>query len=256
MELDYVTNLPLILRYDEYIGERLQSHDSLLVCFLDCTGLTEWNDHYGWSEGDRLLLAFANQFTNMLDPSSEIVRLRGDMFIVSGLTTSKDEPVKKAEAIHTLANQLMLKESDGDVGFRLIWQIFTFSKFDEIKEDCKILNQALKNHQGQTVITVTPKQKAEVQQQQKEIIEAGKQLGWKIEHAKCYAVALARWIAAGRPTRSDKEVAEIVAICEACNKYKADEGRCGVCGCKIHSPGIAILSKARLATERCPRDKW
>lgn len=89
-----------------------------------------------------------------------------------------------------------------------------------------------------------------------EVAEAGKQLGWKPEHATRYLRALIRWIAAGRPTRDDEEVTEAVAICEACNHYRATKGRCGVCGCAIHTPGMVILSKARLATERCPKDKW
>ena len=103
---------------------------------------------------------------------------------------------------------------------------------------------------------LTPEQKAEAERQQKEAAEAGAKLGWTPAMAMRYARALTRWIAAGRPQRTDEEVEEIVKICEGCNKYKADEGRCKVCGCKVHTPGIPILSKARLATERCPKDKW
>lgn len=102
----------------------------------------------------------------------------------------------------------------------------------------------------------TPEQKAEAERQQRQANEAGKALGWRPEHAIKYARALTRWIAAGRPTRDDEEVAEIVAVCETCDKYKADKSRCSVCGCKVHTPGITILSKAKLGTERCHKDKW
>jgi len=102
----------------------------------------------------------------------------------------------------------------------------------------------------------TPEQKAEEERQQKEAIEIGEKLGWEVKHAIKYAGALSRWIAAGRPTRSDEEVEEIVARCEDCDKYKADEKRCRVCGCAVSTGGLAIFNKARLATERCPKDKW
>ena len=92
--------------------------------------------------------------------------------------------------------------------------------------------------------------------QQAEITAAGEQLKWKPEHVARWAAALARWIKAGRPLRTDEEVAEIVVVCKECDKYKADSGRCSLCGCKILTPGMAILSKAKLGTERCPRDKW
>jgi len=103
---------------------------------------------------------------------------------------------------------------------------------------------------------LTPEQKAAAEKQRIEVLEAGKQLGWKAEHAIKYAAALLRWIAAGRPTRTAGEVAEIVVICEQCQHYEAGSGRCKVCGCKVHTPGMIVLSKAALGTERCPKDKW
>ena len=102
----------------------------------------------------------------------------------------------------------------------------------------------------------SPEQQAEAKRLKAEATEAGEKLGWKPEHALKYAVALTRWIAAGRPIRTDEEVEEIVAICEDCDKYKTDEKRCRVCGCGVSTGGLAIFNKARLATERCPKDKW
>ena len=84
----------------------------------------------------------------------------------------------------------------------------------------------------------------------------GEKLGWTFAMVCRYAKALKRWVAAGRPTRVDEEVAAIEAICKACEKYEPESGRCKVCGCKITTPGIAILSKAKLATENCPKGKW
>ena len=97
---------------------------------------------------------------------------------------------------------------------------------------------------------------AERARQQAEAHDAGTALGWKPAHITRWAGALTRWIAAGRPTRDDDEVGVILITCEACTHYRAAERRCGVCGCMVSSGGMAIFNKARLSTERCPKDKW
>lgn len=102
--------------------------------------------------------------------------------------------------------------------------------------------------------------RAEQEEQAKREAEAlrpeGEKLGWTFAMVCRYAKALKRWVAAGRPTRVDEEVAAIEAICKQCEKYEPIEGRCSVCGCKILTPGITIMSKAKLATEKCPKGKW
>jgi hypothetical protein len=70
-----------------------------------------------------------------------------------------------------------------------------------------------------------------------------------------YAEAVARWIASGRPTRSDTEVAEIHrALCVPCAFYR--RGFCDECGCRVRSGGLVTLNKIAMATEHCPRGKW
>ena len=106
----------------------------------------------------------------------------------------------------------------------------------------------------------TPEQIAEQEKQQAQLesdaIEAGKKLGWTAEDAKHWSVALAKWTAAGFPTRTDEEVEYIVWICEACDDYKADEQRCRICRCGVSTKGMAIFNKARLGTEHCDKAKW
>jgi len=96
---------------------------------------------------------------------------------------------------------------------------------------------------------LTPEEQAEAETE-------GKKLGWKPEHAVKYARALLRWVAAGRPTRTDEEVAEIVKTCERCKHYEAESGRCKKCGCCIKTKGLTILSKSKLSTESCVTGKW
>jgi len=75
--------------------------------------------------------------------------------------------------------------------------------------------------------------------------------------AKNYWSAVKKWIGAGRPTRTDDEVRKIHAnYCLRCDWYDKPAKRCKGCGCKVTPVGKALLNKARMATEHCPRDFW
>ena len=70
--------------------------------------------------------------------------------------------------------------------------------------------------------------------------------------------AIRKWRAAGKPTRTDTEVADIKnRFCnEGCSWFDPAKNRCKGCGCKVPSGGVAVLNKIRMATEHCPRDLW
>ena len=72
-----------------------------------------------------------------------------------------------------------------------------------------------------------------------------------------YARALVRWGKAGFPTRTDEEVAAIVATCQTEGKcYDPDRKTCRVCGCCVGTKGLAVRNKAKMGTEHCPRKMW
>lgn len=76
------------------------------------------------------------------------------------------------------------------------------------------------------------------------------------EKVKRYATAVARWIAAGRPTREAAEVERIYeTLCRPCEEFN-HRGSCGICGCKVRSRGKALFNKIGMATESCPKGKW
>ena len=77
-----------------------------------------------------------------------------------------------------------------------------------------------------------------------------------LEKAKHYAAAVLQWHQAGRPVRSDSEVARIVAVCRTCARWNAETQSCRVCGCRVNESAWAIKNKARMGTERCPLGKW
>lgn len=88
-----------------------------------------------------------------------------------------------------------------------------------------------------------------------DITEAADRLGITGGDIKHLARALARWMAAGFPVRSQAEVAEIEAThCRPCEKYV--DGRCTKCRCRVNKSRLAVVNKAKMATESCPLGKW
>jgi hypothetical protein len=78
-----------------------------------------------------------------------------------------------------------------------------------------------------------------------------------VRRAISYTEALARWTAAGRPERSDKEVERIFhQQCKPCKWYDAERQICRGCGCRVADNGYAVLNKIKMATEACPRNLW
>jgi len=70
-----------------------------------------------------------------------------------------------------------------------------------------------------------------------------------------YAAAVRRWIAAGRPTRTDAETKRIYeTICRPCDHF--DAGGCRRCGCKLDPHAPALINKIRMKTETCPEGEW
>lgn len=72
-----------------------------------------------------------------------------------------------------------------------------------------------------------------------------------------YWKAVKKWIAAGRPVRSNGEVEDIHrTYCSECEWYDKKSKRCKGCGCKVRAEGTAMLNKIKMATEHCPRNFW
>lgn len=68
-----------------------------------------------------------------------------------------------------------------------------------------------------------------------------------------FASAIARWTLAGMPRRSQAEIDERLAICQACPFLK--NNHCTKCGCACVEQN-RLINKLALATEKCPEGKW
>jgi len=68
-----------------------------------------------------------------------------------------------------------------------------------------------------------------------------------------FAAALVRWTTAGMPRRTESEIEERLAICQAC-PHLVDH-HCNLCGCACVETD-QLMNKLALATEACPLGKW
>lgn len=90
----------------------------------------------------------------------------------------------------------------------------------------------------------------------------------KVQHTKepslrrqiwTYSKAVARWVAAGSPARSQTEIDAALAICKACEHYaEKKKPHCRVCGCQLNTAPDGLVNKIAMATEHCPLTppKW
>jgi hypothetical protein len=68
--------------------------------------------------------------------------------------------------------------------------------------------------------------------------------------------AIGRWVAYGRPTRTAAQIAEVWAICQACEFLAPSRDRCSICDCRVSLTAAAIFNKVAMGTEACPKKKW
>lgn len=67
-----------------------------------------------------------------------------------------------------------------------------------------------------------------------------------------YSKAMLRWIKAGKPTRTEEQINELLVICKSCDFFNSEANACSKCGCNINSQVSGLKNKLAMATERCP----
>lgn len=78
-----------------------------------------------------------------------------------------------------------------------------------------------------------------------------------LRRSMTYAEALAGWVSAGRPERSEEETKRIFdEHCSKCAWYDSKKKICRGCGCKVTNVGHAVVNKIKMATQHCPRELW
>ena len=103
-------------------------------------------------------------------------------------------------------------------------------------------------------------------QNEKDFKEGTSALGLSVGLVNRWKDAVIKWNRAGRPVRTDEEVASCLAVCVA-NDVKTEGGRkcyttswiggrCKQCGCRVNEGSIPVANKIRMATEDCPLGLW
>lgn len=73
------------------------------------------------------------------------------------------------------------------------------------------------------------------------------------EKVKNYVSAMRRWVAAGKPERTDEQIEKLFdEHCSKCNMFDKERQVCNSCGCPASKDQPAIRNKLRMATEKCP----
>lgn len=65
----------------------------------------------------------------------------------------------------------------------------------------------------------------------------------------------------GGELASEDVIAQRLAICQGCQKFRPDTNRCGVCGCRVRSTATRELvlnlgNKLAHKASTCPLNKW
>jgi hypothetical protein len=72
-----------------------------------------------------------------------------------------------------------------------------------------------------------------------------------------YAGAIQRWVAAGRPTRTEQQIKDIFENhCNKCEMYDQEKHSCKNCGCSLALTGNPLTNKLAMGTEKCPLGRW
>jgi len=72
-----------------------------------------------------------------------------------------------------------------------------------------------------------------------------------------YFGAVRRWVASGRPARTQEEVEQLFEEhCKGCERYDKVKHACKNCGCTVSTDSSPLANKLAMATEHCPLGRF
>lgn len=78
-----------------------------------------------------------------------------------------------------------------------------------------------------------------------------------LEKVVSYSAAVRKWVAAGRPERTQEEIESIFnEHCNRCEMFDKVKKICNSCGCPSNTDQPAIRNKLKMATEACPLGRF
>lgn len=114
--------------------------------------------------------------------------------------------------------------------------------------------RAMKNGKPTCTVTGLPVTPEQCNRCDEETRDRVAKLGDKLSG---YASAIKRWVAAGRPTRTEEEQKQILEEhCYQCEMFDKEKHSCKNCGCSLALTGNPLTSKVAMKTEKCPLGRW
>jgi len=118
--LDDLTGIPNRRSFREFFDRGFKSYirdgSTLSIIMIDIDLFKQFNDYYGHDEGDRILIAVANQINTVVEgPDEFVARWGGEEFIYAAFNRSPDKLADKAEAIRAKIAALGIKHYNSPI---------------------------------------------------------------------------------------------------------------------------------------------
>ncbi|HEX6038701.1 diguanylate cyclase [Longimicrobium sp.] len=114
------TLLPGTVQIERDIGERLRSGEKFAVCYCDLDHFKEFNDRYGYNNGDRVILILSRILRDVVraySPTAFVGHIGGDDFIFNAPLTDFRVCCEEVIAVFTELIGLHYSEPDRERGF-------------------------------------------------------------------------------------------------------------------------------------------
>ncbi len=152
---DPLTNLPNRLYLNEFLNQAIKKSNrtgkKLAVIFIDMDNFKEANDTYGHQTGDKVLIAAANRFKNLLRESDIVIRFGGDEFIIILEDINSNDDVKQVtgKILSTCTSPVLTETADLSLSFSIGISIYpdNGSSADELIRKADIALYNVKNRE-------------------------------------------------------------------------------------------------------------
>jgi diguanylate cyclase (GGDEF) domain len=150
--LDDLTGIPNRRSFREFIDRAFQTFvkkdSSISIIMIDIDFFKQYNDYYGHSEGDKILIATAGQINAIINNTSEyFVRWGGEEFIYAAFNKAEEEIREIAETIRIKVEDLKIPHGQPPAGPYVTVSLGTCTLLTAAKQDVstaiRLADQAL-----------------------------------------------------------------------------------------------------------------
>jgi len=137
----------------------MKKGERLCLCYMDMDGLKTINDTYGHTEGDRLIIRFANGITTTLREQDFVIRMGGDEFLAIFQCQSKESVNRAMERLGRLFES---ENNDQAIPIRFSYGVLELNDATGLKAEqmIKLVDEEMYRHKhvkkGRTVVGIQP----------------------------------------------------------------------------------------------------